>query len=653
MIVAIPNRKGWMNFLAIGNWPDAFYKEIQSMHRAFLAADDEYDGFEVVEHLQYRVNTLVLKCLDFDDFEKKMNTARDIPYWHPHANTIVYYENAEESNDIIAKILFILWYYKMCNAILLQYNDDTEKFTVTHYNPYISEHFKLKYSYGCWTTKKITYPIENFEKSFTCTEGCHNVTVRSKLRADHLGTCIGFETIVKSYEDNASSLGSSLFNDKTKDLHGFTLRAYVKDVVPFVRINVNDDGTYTLNGRDGLVWATLSQNMNFSLDFSPSEKIMKGPFDFEESIQQIFEFAQRRGDLLLIPIYQFDLVIVEIDMTTAFKASGVCFMAHRAGFETTLFDVKVLLKNYTLVIKFVFCFLGTWFVFFIFNFVEKGSTSFDQFGKDLINAYRNMLSVSLFKPPKKQTFRMFLFFSIWSFFAINFVTQAAIISFFSAHKRGKDVDTYDDIIEKGYPIEGMASPDVVLPDTEEKFRKINSKLVPIQDIFGCVNHMSNDSRRFCLIDCSVGRYLERNKLNDKGEQYLHITKDQIHNYYTNFIFHRNSPMSDQFNRIMLIYLQAGLVDKWEQYRFTDIKDEALIKALDMSDLGGVFKCYFLLTIISCVFFAIEVAIGLIQRIKQFSTARFLEWKKRRVIKKHLKRTKIGPVKLVNSFTQTT
>lgn len=633
IIASIPNRKGWLHFLAVGNWTEIFFEKMQGLHRAFLVASDEYEGYEVEEHLQYRVGTLVLKCMDFQDFERKLNTARNIPFWHPHANTIVYYQKADESKEVIAKIFFILWYFKSSNAILLQYNDETENFMVTHYNPYISEHFKLKHTYGCWTLEKITYPIENFEKSFVCTEGCHNVSVRSKLRADHLGTCIGFESISMSYGDNASHLGYTLFNDKTKNLHGFTLRTYIKEVLPFVQVDVNKNGTYSLHGRDGLTWNALSQAMNFTMDFSPSESIMKGSFIFEESIQQIYEFAQRKGDLLIIPVYQFDLVIVEIDLTVPFKASGVCFISHRAGFETALFDVKLLQTNFSVLVKFISCFLGTWFVFFVFNIVEKGVTSYDQAGKDLINAFRNILSISLFKPPKKQSFRIFLIISIWSFFVVNFATQAAIISFFSAHKRGKDVETYDDVIEKGYPIEGMASPDVLLPDTEEKFRKINSKLVPIQDIFGCVKSMSNDSRRFCLVDCSVGRYFERNKLNKKGEQYLHVAKDQVHSHYLNWIFHKDSPMTDQYNRIMHIFLQAGLIDKWEQYRFTDLKYEAPIKALDMDDLEGVFKCFFLLTCISVISFVIEVAIGIVKVSYQFFKARLLKWKTTRALRK--------------------
>lgn len=574
----------------------------------FTTANDKRD-YGVEEILKYPSHTLVLDCRNFEDFEQKLSIARNSPYWHPHTNSIVYYRNNTESNAIIAKIFFGLWYYKSINAVILQYNDNSKRLMITYYNPYISEEFKLEHSYGCWTHRKITVAVRNLQDGIVCVKGCHNVTLHSKLRADYLGTCIGFESISIPYGDITKLRRLKLFEDKAKNLHGFPLRAYANEVMPFFLIDVNDDGTYTIHQRDGFIWNSMAKIMNFKLDLSINEKVMKSQFDFEVSIQEIYDFSRRKGDLLLFPLYQFDLVIVEIDMTVPFKESGVCFMSHRTGFETVLFDVKIFQTHYIELIQFIFCFLGIWLVFFVFNAAEKNIISFDQAGKDLVNAIRNILSISLYKPPKKSSFRIFLLISIWSFFVMNFATQAAIISFFSAAKRGKEVETFDDITEKGYVVEGMASPDVMLPETEEKFKRINAKLVPIRDLFACVKHMTNDSRRFCLIDCSVGRYLERNLLNEKGEQYLHIARDQVHNNYLNMILQKHSPLTDEYNRNMHKFLQAGLINKWEQYRYTDIKYEAPVKSLDMADLIGIFKCYMFLVMLSILTFLTEVATG--------------------------------------------
>lgn len=624
---------------------------MQGVQMTFIVANDTLKGFKEHEQSRYHAHTLVMACNDYDDFEINFNIVRQMHYWHPHTNTIVYYHNASESNDIISRIFFALWYYKSINSIILQYNDASEMLKVTHYSPYISDNYKLEHSYGCWTRRKITLAVRSLREDIVCTEGCHNVTLNPKLRSNQLGTCIGFETINISYDDEKILRKIQLFEDKTKNFHGFKLKAYGCEVMPFFMVN-ESNGSYSIGARDGEIWKTLASMMNFTIDLSLSEKTLKAPFDFERIIKQIFDFSVRKADLMLNPVYQYDLIVVDVDQTLPYKGSGLCFLTHRAGFDTTLFDVKLLQHNFMLLIEFIFCFLGIWFVFFVFNVVEKGTISFDQAGKDLVNAIRNILSVSLFKPPKKGSFKIFLFISIWSFFVMNFATQAAIISFFSAFKRGKEVETFDDVIEKGYIIEGLSSPDVMLPQTEEKFNKINSKLVPIRNLFGCVDQMANNSQRICLIDCSVGRFVERNKLNDKGEQYMHIAKDQIHSHFLTMVLQKHSALTNEYNRNMYKILEAGLINKWEQYRFADMKYESPVKSLDMSDLIGIFKCYLLLIGLSIAIFAVEVSKTLPEKTKK-NLVKIDEWIKARAEKKaHNMIKKNGKIKCIDISTQT-
>ncbi|KAM3965295.1 uncharacterized protein ACR2FA_000683 [Aphomia sociella] len=553
--------------------------------------------------IAYKAHTIVMKCLDFTDFELIFMKMYSSPYWHPHANLILYFQ-IDQTKDEIAKIYFILWYYKVCNAIIVHYSK--EYFYVSYFNPYINEKYRLEYNFGCWTAKKIGLPLRGFKNSFVCVKECHNVTQHSKLRANNLGTCIGFDIHEIHYNDTKYLNKMNLFEDKGKNLHGFALRGYITEVKPFMVIEEQPNGSYVLLARDGLIWTTISKIMNFTIDLSPSLAVMKKPFNFELTIQQVYSFSHRKGDLFLIPIYQFDPIIIETDNTFPYKGSGLCIMAHRAGFDTSFFDITLLFKNYDLTIEFLFCFLCIWFVFFLFNAVENNNISFDQAGKDLVNAFRNILSISLYKGPKNKLFRIFMTSSIWSFFVLNFFTQAAIISFFSSFKRGKEVNTFEDVLDKGYKIVGMSSPDALLPDTEERFVRLNSKLVPIDDIMECVSLMMNDTQRFCLVDCAIARYLERNKLNRNGEQYLHVAQDRFHSLYLNMLLPKYSSMTKQFDKYIRWIFEAGLIKKWEEYRYADIKDEVQIKPLGLKDLLGIFKCYCLFLGLSTLVFVIEV-----------------------------------------------
>lgn len=569
------------------------------------------EDYYIDDVVPYHSNSIVINCQDYGEYEELMEKLIKSPYWHPLANIIVYYHKRED-REIMARLFFSLWYYKAINAIIVQFDNGLETLLVSDYTPYVNELYVVQpeNKFGCWTARNLGLPIRGFE-DFICVEKCHNITVTSKLRTNHLGTCIGFNTNAVLYHGNKDLRNLNLFEDRSKNLHGFTFTGYITEVKPFSCIDVFENGTYKLRSRDGVIWNTMSQLMNFTIDLSLSLPYMKKPFNFEVNIEQIFAFARRRGDLCLFPIYQFDVIVVELDFTFPFKDSGICIVSARAGFESPLFKLQNAQLNLGQLIRFDYCFLCIWATFSIYKTVENGRLTFDQIGKDFMNTCRNVLMLNLIRPPKYESFRIFLTVSIWCFFVINFTIQATIVSFFTAARRDKEVDTFEDVIEKEYPIEAMASPDLILPDTEERFITINSRLVNEQDIFGCITRMASDPRRFCLIDCSVGRYIARNRLNDKGEQYLHVAeKDRIHSHYLTMVMTKHSPLTERFNKYIMYIFEAGLIWKWEQYRYMNIKDEVSTKPLRMDDLSGVFELY-------CFGLAITIAIFLVELVIHF------------------------------------
>lgn len=615
---------GWNNILCFGRLPDNFYKKVQGLNLTFSISNiDVEDDYEIEGVVPYHSNVVIIDCVNFDQLEDVMTKVVSMPYWHPLAHVILYYHTVEDSK-MLAELFYIMWYYRAINAIILQYSDSEDLFHVSYYNPYTSEPYRFKNVYGCRLAKKIGMPYDDFATAFNCEVGCDNIPLESKTRMNFFGTCLGYETLLIHYNETSKLQQLDLFESKVKNFHGYPMRAFGVEVLPFLEINNHSDGTYTLHKRDAMVWNTMAELMNFTINLSPAEGKIKKPFDYDLNIQMIFSFSHRKFDLFLFPVYQFDLVLVQIDNTFPYKESGVCFLGHRADFETILFDEKLLINNISLVIQFLLCFIFTWFVFFLFNVEQRGRISLDQSGKDLVNTVRTILSIGLYNPPKQGSFRIYVFISLWSFFIINFSTQAAIISFFSAAKRGKEVDTFEDIAEKGYIVEGMASPDVILPNDKKMYRDINSRLISNKDLFGCVKKMDNDSRRFCLLDCAVCKYLERNKMNSRGEQYLHVAKDRAHGHYLNMLFQRDSAITELYNKYILSIVEAGLVTKWEQYRFTEIKEEAPVRPMAWEDVEGIYKCYGLLLTISLTTFLFEISMRIFSNLQQYLLKR---WKR--------------------------
>ncbi|XP_048478494.1 uncharacterized protein LOC105387562 [Plutella xylostella] len=632
----------WQVIILVGKYPNGFYSNLKTLGTIVTINNDGGDH-EVEDVVLFQPNTIVIQCSDVTSFDVALKKTLRNPYWHPHANIIIYHQGDLEKSEI-ARIFFILWYHRVPNAIILQYDESQSTFLISKFTPYNYENYRMSNEYGCWTTKQLGLPIVDLKK-FVCVSGCHNVTIESPLRYNNFGTCIGYNTYSVGSGDIQALRAIDVFEDKGSNLHGFPLRAFISVVPPFVEMTRNANGSLTFGKRDGKIWSTMARLLNFTIDFTPSRATLTHTFEFSFITQQLLNFSQRKFELILFPIYVMDTVIIEADLTHPFKHSGLCFMSRRADFETLLFDAKLFLDNLGIFLEYSACFLALWLGFHLFSVAEGRGPSLDQAGKDLMNTIRTVLSTTLYKPSRKRAIRILLFVAIWGFFIVNFVTQAAIISFFTTFKRGKDLETFEDILQTGYNIEGLASPDVVLPDDEERFVKINAKFVPIKNTLDCLRKLDNESHRFCLNECSCARYFERNLLNARGQQFLHVLSDVVHSRHLAMMLPKHSAMTRHYNRHMARIVEAGLVAKWEDYRYNDIKEEAPIKPLSFEDLVGIFKCYLCMVALSFVAFLVEIGLGVGRWCKKKTGALYKKWK-------HTRDKKQGNIKCVNAATQT-
>lgn len=552
-------------------------------------------------------NSVVIYCKDMIEFEKALLIAVKMKDWHALTNVYIIYKSKLD-DMVVVKTFYALWFYKITNAIIMSYDKTLLAFRISIFSPYITNNYTLQHNMGCYTLRKLGMPLRtSVIENIKCEHSCVNVNVTSKLKANNLGTCIGFDYHTVKLGDLQKMFQLNLFEDKSKNLHGCALLTHFTDV-PFIELNEYDNGTYQLRGRDGMIWNTMAELMNFTFFFS--NKYGK-KFSIESSVYQLLAYSNRQLEMYLIPLYIVDLLVVPVEFTFPYKESGVCILAKSADYETVLFDVKILKNNFVVLVQFLFCFIAVWITFIIFNRTDGKKLTIDQIGKDFMNSVRNTLSITPYRLPKKRSFKIFHIVSMFSFFLINFSMQAAITSFFTAIKKGKEVETFEDIIRLGYNIEGMVSPEVVLPETDDIFIKINEKLTPTDSMYICIDRMLNDTRRFCITDCAAAYYFEKNNLNEKGEQYLHVTSDRLHSHYLSFAFPIQSHLTDRFNNIITALVEAGIINKWEDYKYDRIKTEVIAKPLSMNDLIGILECYGYLVGLSCLIFAIEVVFATI------------------------------------------
>lgn len=640
---------GWNTIIILGDYSNIFYMKLQSL--GTLLVNNLEDNYYVENVVPYFANSVIMRCKNLEDFEKSLLKAIGLPNWHVHANIFVYYDSNNLTEDTIGLIFYAFWVQSVTNAIIIQKDENISSLYIWEYSPYITESYKLQHNMGCFTVNKYRSPLKTkIVKNVKCEESCDNVTITSVYRKKHLGTCIGFNKHIIPLGDVQEAMKLELFVAKSNNLHGFSMRSYAVNL-PFMDIQDYSNGSSSLALRDGMIWNIMSQKLNFSIDLSVTKS---RNFDFEETVARLMAYALRNIDLYLCSSYLADLLVIQLDFTFPFKESGVCILAHRAEYEANLFNLKIVKDNWPVLIEFGLCFVGVWLTFVIFSKIESNKLTIDLIGKEFVNSIRNVLSISLHRPPKRLSFRIFLTISTWCFFSINFSMHAAIVSFITAVKRVKEVETFNDILEKGYPIEGLASPDLVFTDNDDLFTKINDKMVPTKDFSECIERMSNSSHRFCLVDCAIGRYYEKHKLNSEGKQYLHITKDKIHNHYLNFVFPKDSHLSARFTKIITAMVEAGLIKKWEEYRYAKIKEESIFTAFSMNDFIGIFKGFWFLVVISSFVFILEIIICFSNNIWKHCSSLicYIYRKMRKYCRKIRNKLIRKKVKLVHESTQT-
>ncbi|XP_052741492.1 uncharacterized protein LOC112049254 [Bicyclus anynana] len=273
----------------MGCLPNELFNKLKKLPFTNTVSDINEDDEQIENVVPYHSNIIIINCLNFQEFQDALTKTITLAYWHSLANIIVYY-HAPYEKEIVAKIFFILWYYRAVNVIIVHNNDAKKTMLVTHFSPYINDNYQLS-----------------------------NIS-------NNLGTCIGYDTRSIFYDGTKGIQNMTLFEDKGKNLHGYTFRAFSIEVLPFLGIKEHDNGTYTLYRRDGMIWNTMANLLNFTIDLSSGRDIMKKQFDFEINIQRVFSFIQRKEDLVLFPIYQFDIIIAEIEYTVPLIDSGVCFL---------------------------------------------------------------------------------------------------------------------------------------------------------------------------------------------------------------------------------------------------------------------------------------------------------------------------------------
>lgn len=231
------------------------------------------------------------------------------------------------------------------------------------------------------------------------------------------------------------------------------------------------------------------------------------------------------------------------------------------------------------------------------------------FGTNNKSPYLNIMSVfmgvSMHLLPKKNFARYllmtFLLFSIVK----RTLYQGILFQFIQADDRNKEVQSIDELVQKGFKVHMM--PSSIEHTQNMKFRNhrvvVNSTILEMKKL-ETLNPYSTTA-----VTSSIEQILFFNKMNYKNMT-LTVCKEFLFTFQYGIYFQKNSYLEESFNEKIQLLKTSGLIDFWarehisSKYMNIKVRDESPRK-LNIEQLKGGFEVLCLGLFVAFVIFLVE------------------------------------------------
>lgn len=252
------------------------------------------------------------------------------------------------------------------------------------------------------------------------------------------------------------------------------------------------------------------------------------------------------------------------------------------------------------------------------------------FGSKNKSPYLNILNVfvggSLTLLPRRNFARsllmMFLLFSIVK----RTLYQGALFQFLQADDRNKEVQTIDELVEKGFLVHMM--PSSIEHTQNMKFR--NHRVVVNSTILERKKMQTMNPHSNIAVTSSIEQILYFNKMNYKNLTTLTVCKETLFTFQYGIYFRKNSYLSSMFSEKISIFKESGLIDFWasdyisSKYLNVKLPSESPRK-LNMEQLLGSFEVLFIGWAVGIAILLIELIATSLRIMKLQSFIEFLTY----------------------------
>lgn len=586
------NNDGNKHTIAYGDFPSQFYEDIfaSNIDLVVFNSDENTPNDFILEppkdhtqnYIQYPANTIVFCVNDIEDISEGINKLTNSIYWSPHAKHIVHTKHKADNH----MIFYMMWLNKVLNCIII--DDD---FYVYDFNPYVAvidESFPNQY--GCWSLKNMSSYDENMLPNIKCKKGCKDLDFDRFSNTQFYTACI--EIRQRKYEEN-----SSYFEDKTINMNGYKIALYGVSISMCLDTETVN-GQLKFKGKHGYFVDTILEKMNMSFTYMTRSDIL-----MSEWFRIFLQLEERKIDMMANPLYVKPYVKPQIDFTNYIEESGLCFVVRKPEIIPTWKTFRSIFDKNGLILTLIVFHL-TVFIFLIFlrpkprNFFEK-----------LIYSYLCTVQLFVSQPVdwiiKKKYIRVYIFIIYWFVFVANFILQGTIAALLAIPKTEKTIDTFVDLYESGYMIEGFSELDTSFPSTSPLYIALNKRFVRIDSFYACINDLQKGIKKACWMDCAMAHIFSKTLKDKNGKAFIHILQEKFSTHYLALTLNHNSPLTKRMNFYIKRIIESGLSQKWKTFYTFDKSGSMELDKLNMTDNQ---LCFFLLIFglgFASVFFVLE------------------------------------------------
>jgi hypothetical protein len=197
--------------------------------------------------------------------------------------------------------------------------------------------------------------------------------------------------------------------------------------------------------------------------------------------------------------------------------------------------------------------------------------------------------------------------------------QGFLSTAFSTTSSYKDINTLEELDRSGLLIETtyVAHFDIFGTGDSPLLDSLRTKMILLT-----TNHFNDIpiATKNCGIDrkADIGILIETKFATPDGSSLLHIVDECPRNYHLAYIMHKDSPLLPQFDMALLMFAQAGLINKWYEdvknaiithHIYRDRVYEDRLKVFSVTDVQIAFFILIMGYVVSGIVFIVELIVS--------------------------------------------